>query len=119
MQRFFTGMLCVLFLYPLYGCSTFTGASDRFVKESRAVLHPETKAPGQDCATAGVCLLDPASAIPETVSPAPASDNAPIVQLAETAYDFGTVREDQDLRHKFTIKNVGTSQLKIKKVLPG
>ncbi len=119
MRRFFTGMLCVLLLYPLSGCTTFTDASNRFVEKSSAVLHPENKTPDQESPTAGVCLLDPAAAIPETVSPATASDQAPIVQLAETAYDFGIMNENNEFVHKFSIKNVGASQLKIKKILPG
>ncbi|MGO9312501.1 MAG: hypothetical protein ACLQBD_26515 [Syntrophobacteraceae bacterium] len=120
MQRFFTGVLCFLVLYPLSGCTTFTGVSNRLAQESRAVLHLETKATDQDSPTAGVCLLDPAASIPETVSPAPAAtDNAPIVQLAETAYDFGTMNENKEFVHKFSIRNVGTSQLKIKKIIPG
>ncbi len=119
MQRFFTVMLCVLFLYPLSGCTTFTDASNRFVQESHAILHPEATASAPDSPIAGVCLLDPAAAIPETVSPAPATDGAPIVQLAETAYDFGTMNENNEFVHKFSIKNVGASQLKIKKIIPG
>ena len=119
MQRFFTGMICFLVLYPLSGCTTFPGALNRFVQEPGAVLHHETKAAAQDSPTAGVCLLDPAASIPETVSPAPATGNAPIVQLAETAYDFGTMNENKEFVHKFSIRNVGTSQLKIKKIIPG
>ena len=83
-------------------------------------MHPETKAAAQDSPIGWVCLLDPAAAIPETVSPAPATDEAPIVQLAETAYDFGTMNAETDeFVHKFSIKNVGASQLKIKKIIPG
>ena len=119
MQRFFTGMLCVLLLYPLSGCTTFANGSNRFVENSSAVLHPETKASDQESSTTGVCLLDPVAAIPEAAPPAPATDKAPIVQLAETAYDFGTMNENNEFVHKFSIKNVGTSQLKIKKIVPG
>jgi len=110
MQRFFTGMLCFLVLYPLSGCTTFTGASNRFVQESSTA---------QDSPTTGVCLLDLAASIPETVSPAPATDNAPIVQLPETAYDFGSMNENREFVHKFSVRNVGESQLKIKKIIPG
>ncbi len=119
MQRFFTGMLCVLLLYPLSGCTTFTSGPNCFVQKSSAVSHPETKAPDQESSTTGVCLLDPVAAIPETAPPAPATDEAPVVQLAETAYDFGTMNENNEFVHKFSIKNVGTSQLKIKKIVPG
>ncbi len=119
MQRFFTGVLCFLVLYPLSGCTSFTGASNRFVQEPGAILHHETKAAAQDSPTGGVCLLDPAASIPETVSPASATDKASIVQLAETVYDFGIMRGDGEFVHKFSIKNVGTAQLKIKKIIPG
>ena len=45
--------------------------------------------------------------------------NAPSVQLAETMFDFGQLKEDGDYLHVFKVKNAGAATLQIKKVLPG
>ncbi|SPJ13802.1 conserved exported hypothetical protein [Syntrophobacter sp. SbD2] len=109
MHRLFIGLFCFLFLYGLCGCAAFNDTFSRSGQESA----PQESTPQ-------VCLLDPASCIPQTPSPAVAPDKtAPIVQIPETSYDFGILREDTELVHKFLIKNVGASELIIKKVSPG
>lgn len=74
-------------------------------------------------ATEGMCNL--AQVQPETppvtqgaLSQTP-QPNAPSVQLAETMFDFGQLKEDGDYLHVFKVKNAGTAALQIKKVLPG
>jgi hypothetical protein len=43
----------------------------------------------------------------------------PAVELSETTFDFGVVREGNDYIHAFKIRNTGTGVLVIRKVLPG
>jgi hypothetical protein len=119
MQRFFTGMLGFLVLFLLSGCTSYEDAFNRLAQKSRAVLHSETNAPVQAPPTAEICLLDPVASVLETTSPAPATDKAPVVQVPETTHDFGTMGGGKEFVHKFSIKNVGTSELEIKKVVPG
>lgn len=77
------------------------------------------KPPAEDT-RAHVCMLDPAMyAAQLSDQPAPASDTPPVVEIPETTFNFGNVREDRELVHQFNIKNVGKSVLNIKKVLPG
>jgi hypothetical protein len=66
-----------------------------------------------------MCLLDPVASVQQTVSPTPATDNAPIVELPETTHDFGTIGEGKEYVYKFIIRNIGKSELKIKKIIPG
>ena len=119
MQRFFKGMLCFAVLCLLSGCTIFQAVSNRFAQKSRAILHPETKAPTQKCPTSQICLMDPFARGQKTSSSAPATGKASIMELPETTLDFGTMDEDKEYVHKFAIKNAGRSQLKIKKVIPG
>ena len=117
MQRFFRGTLCFADLCLLSGCAVFHDVSNRFAQKSRAILHPETVAPTQECLTAQICLHDPAASIQET-SPVPAIDEASIVEFPETTHDFGTMREDKEYVHKFIMKNVRRFQSKIEKSYP-
>ena len=119
MQWFFTGVLCLLVLYMLSGCTTLEDTINRLAQKSRVIFHPEAKAADQTPKTSETCVLDPAAFVRETTSPAPATDKAPVVQVPETTHDFGTIAEGEEFVHKFSIKNVGTSELEIKKVVPG
>ena len=56
-----------------------------------------------------------------SLSSALAQENAtnvkgPKIQLAETAYDFGTVTQGPAIKHTFKFKNVGTDTLRIEQV---
>ena len=119
MQRLFIGLLCFPVLYGLCGCASFKDTFSRSGQESPP-QQSETKAPALIPATPQTCPLDPASCVPQTTSPAAAPDKtAPIVQVPETSYDFGIMREDKEFVHKFHIKNAGASELIIKKISPG
>ncbi len=114
MQRFFTRLLCFLALLMLCGCAAFKGDSIRPGQEP--VLQTETKAPASIAGTAETCPVG--SLVCVTPVPAP-EKRAPLIEIPEKSYDFGIMNEDGDFSHKFEIKNVGTSELIIKKILPG
>jgi hypothetical protein len=118
-QRLFTGLLCFAVLYCLCGCAAFKDSSSGSWQESTP-QQSETKPPALIPETAQVCLLDPAACVPQTTSPVAAPEKAaPVVQVPETSFDFGKMNEDKVFVHKFQIKNAGTSELIIKKILPG
>jgi hypothetical protein len=118
-QRLFIGLLCFALVCGLCGCAGFKDSSYRSGQE----LPPqqsETKAPDLNPEAAQICPLDPAACVPQTTSPVtPPGKTAPVVQVPETSFDFGTMSEDKVFVHKFQIKNVGASELIIKKILPG
>jgi hypothetical protein len=79
-----------------------------------------------------VCLILsllplPCSGSPEAAKDTPVEQIAladsqaglPKVEIPETLFDFGDLKEDEDYVHAFTIWNLGTGVLEIKKVLPG
>jgi hypothetical protein len=43
----------------------------------------------------------------------------PVVEFAETSHDMGQVAAGGEYRHEFVVRNKGTGNLQIKKVLPG
>lgn len=43
----------------------------------------------------------------------------PVVQMAETSWNFGELIDGHEYAHDFMVKNAGTATLEIKKVLPG
>jgi hypothetical protein len=50
----------------------------------------------------------------------PAQANAtPRVEVPETDFDFGLVSDGNDYLHVFKIRNTGTADLVIRKILPG
>jgi len=55
----------------------------------------------------------------EQVALAGSPNEMPRVEIPETFFDFGEVRDGDDYVHAFTIWNLGTGVLEIKKVLPG
>jgi archaellum component FlaG (FlaF/FlaG flagellin family) len=56
----------------------------------------------------------------ETTPTALASKRAvPVVEIPEKIFEFGAMNENRDYTHSFVIKNVGTSELVIQKILPG
>ncbi len=119
MQRVIKGLLYFLALCLVSGCATAKQSSSNFFQKTLALAHLGTNPSEQKTEKGGVCLLDLQAAIPESTAPAAPTDKAPIVQVPETTHDFGTVTEDKNLVHKFSIRNVGRSELKIKKVMPG
>ncbi len=68
-----------------------------------------------------VCLLDPALDAAKKAEPVAASRDgrSPAVEITETSFDFGKVGDAQELVHTFNVRNVGTSVLSIRKVVPG
>jgi hypothetical protein len=48
-----------------------------------------------------------------------ATNGTPAVEIPETIFDFGEVKDGNDYVHAFIIRNTGTGVLEIKKVLPG
>ena len=42
--------------------------------------------------------------------------NGPVMEIEPEDYDFGGVRQDQRLVHEFTVKNVGTEDLEIRRI---
>jgi hypothetical protein len=118
-QRLFIGLLCFLIPYGLWGCASFKDTSSRSGQEAQP-QQSETKAPTLIPATLQTCPLNSVACVPQTTSLVAAPEKAaPIVQVPETSFDFGIMREDKDFVHKFRIKNVGTAELIIKKIIPG
>jgi hypothetical protein len=118
-RRLFIGLLCFTVLYGLFGCAAFKDTSSRSAQESLPQQY-ETKAPALIPAALQTCPLDSIACVPQTTSLVAAPEKAaPIVQVPETSFDFGIMREDKDFVHKFRIRNVGTSELIIKKIIPG
>ena len=127
MQRFFTVLLCFSVLLMLGGCATSNGGSSRL--EQEPARQAETKAaspitgttatpatasiPG----TAQTCPVGSVTCLPG-IAPAP-QRTGPAAEVPEKSFDFGTMNEDRDYSHAFIVKNVGTSELTIKKVLRG
>ena len=67
-----------------------------------------------------ICILDPVAHAAETVEkPLIAGATSPSVEIPETSHDFGTISDERELVHNFSIRNVGKSVLNIKKVVPG
>jgi len=63
---------------------------------------------------------DNSAGMPEHKDNAAAQTNGtPTVEVPETVFDFGVVREGNDYLHAFNIKNTGTGALEIRKILPG
>ncbi len=62
---------------------------------------------------------DPPAVAPVEQASLSTQESAPAAQVVESSFDFGEVHEGKDYVHDFRIKNVGTAELSIKKVLPG
>jgi hypothetical protein len=55
----------------------------------------------------------------EHIALAGSDTNTPLIEVPETLFDFGEIKDGDDYVHAFTIWNLGTGVLEIKKVLPG
>jgi hypothetical protein len=127
MQRFFTVLLCFSVLLMLGGCATSNGGSSRLGQEpapqaetKAAAPIPGTTATPATASIPGAAEICPVGSVtcPPGTAPAP-QKTGPTAEVPEKLFDFGTMNEDRDYSHAFIIKNVGTSELTIKKVLPG
>ena len=47
-----------------------------------------------------------------------AADSEPTLVVGQPLFDFGTVAQGQPVKHDFIIKNTGTSELQVRKILP-
>ena len=120
MQRFFTGVLCLSVLLLLCSCASLTG--DTGASGQKPVTQTETKAAAPAPVTTETKVTQPTSGTTGTpaVETTPGTrPPGPVAEVPEKSFDFGTMREDRDYSHTFIIKNVGTSELVIKKILPG
>lgn len=106
MQSLSTGLLCFLVLYILCGCAGFKDASSLSGQQSVQKTETRESTPEPTLQT-------------DTSSPARAEKPVPVVQVPEPSFDFGKMSDDKVFVHKFLLKNVGTSELVIKKILPG
>ncbi len=117
MQLFFTRLLCFSVSMMLFGCATFKDDSSSLRQESS----PETKVvapargPIDDKAIASI----PGTAPADTTSALAQQRTGPAAEVPEKSFDFGIMNEDKNYSHAFIIKNVGTSELTIKKVIRG
>ena len=117
MRLFFCGLLCSSALLMLCGCATFKG--DSSLGQGPAP-QTETKAAAPTPGTAGTQVSQPTSGTTGSVEVTPGTRApGPAVEVPERSFDFGVMREDTDYSHAFVIRNVGTSELVIKKVQPG
>ena len=92
MQWFFTGVLCLLVLYMLSGCTTLEDTINRLAQKSRVIFHPEAKAADQTPKTSETCVLDPVVFRGvQQLRPLLPRTRRPLYRFAETAYDFGTI----------------------------
>lgn len=83
------------------------------------VLHLGKSSDAQD-RNSSVCLLDPTTNLPKDTSHGIwPFGKAPVVQVAETSFDFGQVSEEGSFVHDFRVKNTGAGILKIKDIRPG
>lgn len=113
MKRVGMGVVCALFL--LSGCAHM-GKPGEYFQRLLAFCHlgspPQEKKPE-------VCILDPASYVPEASPETASREKPPVVEVPVTAHDFGRLSESEDYVHKFSVRNAGKSVLSIKKVVPG
>lgn len=130
MQRFFTVLLCFSVLLILGGCATSDGGSSRLGQEPAAQVETKAETPLTGATstpatasipgTAQTCPVGSVACPPGTTTAAATPQRTgPVAEVPEKVFDFGRMTEDRDYSHAFIIKNVGTSELAIKKVLPG
>ena len=55
----------------------------------------------------------------DTAVDSPATTGTPAVDVPESYFNFGEVKEGNDYTHAFVIRNNGTGVLEVKKVVPG
>ncbi|HYA40091.1 MAG TPA: hypothetical protein VEF34_02210 [Syntrophobacteraceae bacterium] len=141
MQRLLSGALCLVALYTLCGCAAWKDDLIRSAHDSAgktdcksSVAIPASNETQAQASIAGAneyssalipqtvqtCRIDSASCLLQATSPRAAAPDtgAPVVHVPETSYDFGTMQEDKDFLHKFTVMNFGTAELVIKKIIP-
>jgi hypothetical protein len=92
------GLVVWFFLVPL-GCAHTPDSSGSMPKHQEIATAQTNRTP-QETATAQ-------------------TNGTPAVELSETTFDFGVVKEGNDYLHAFEIRNTGTGVLVIRKILPG
>ena len=118
MQRFFSGLLCFSALLMLCGCATSKGDYSSAGREPIPQTETKAVAPASG-ATENKVAMVPGTPPAGTTTGEVSQRTGPIAEVPEKFFDFGTMSEDMDYSHAFIVKNVGTSELTIKKVLPG
>jgi hypothetical protein len=143
-----SGLICFVTLYLLCGCASFkdtagrsgqesiqqtgttasvpmsgTDGSESLCKTNNACASPAPTNESKIAGTVQVCRLESAQCFLQTTDspasiPSPGT-TGPVVQVPEATYDFGSMPGYSVFSHKFVIKNVGTSELVIKKIFPG
>lgn len=59
------------------------------------------------------------ASVPATAAGSGQAQAGPCAEFPTTAHDFGSVSSEKDYVYAFVVRNVGTEELQIKKVLPG
>jgi hypothetical protein len=55
----------------------------------------------------------------QEIASAGCETGTPRIEIFDTYFDFGEVKDGEDYVHAFTLMNLGTGVLEIKKILPG
>ena len=55
----------------------------------------------------------------QEVAPADPKTGTPRIEIPETFFDFGELKDGYDYVHAFTVRNLGTGVLEIEDILPG
>jgi hypothetical protein len=121
MHRIFKFSVLILSTCLCLSCATIKDPTVQAYRKVLVLLHIKNPADfATQEASPQVCLLDPASMIPQQSGHMPSDDQElPSVELSELAHDFGQIKEDGDYVHHFRVKNTGGAMLNIQKILPG
>jgi hypothetical protein len=112
MRDFLTFGLVACFLLAGFGCAhTSDSATAGMPRQQEVAQAQPSAAPAQVVASA------PANAAPAPV--VAVAPGTPRVDLPETVFDFGVVADGTDYIHSFKVRNVGSGELVLKKVMPG
>lgn len=111
MKDFVTFGLVAWFFLILVGCAHTSDSTAGLPRQQEVAIAQTNAAPA------------PVVAVAQT-NVAPASEGViapgtPRVELPEVAFDFGLVSDGNDYIHVFKVRNVGTGDLTIKKIMPG
>jgi hypothetical protein len=113
MKDFLTyGLVICFFLIPL-GCA-HTSDSPASMPRQQEIAPAQTNVP-----PAQVVAVAKTDSAPAPEVPMAQTNGVPKAELSETVFDFGLVADGTDYLHSFKIRNIGTGDLVIKKILPG
>jgi hypothetical protein len=136
MRHLLSGLFCLVALYMLCGCASYRDGLGGSIREPAGQTGPvaadktqgatEAKTSNECSSTlvpekAQTCRVDSPSCFVQNASPGAAAPELalPVVEVPEKFHDFGTMREDRDFVHEFHVKNVGSSELLVAKIIPG